>query len=141
MKNTEQDMKHRRQRGKGWLLPNWRGPKVELKADAKLTADWPEGAVERVVFQAVNFPHALGHLPLVQYFGDDGWPLSTPQDIKPRLDPRMCEEFHRHPWHVSTWRLRTWLFEASDYDAFQRRNMQATAIEALSSASDLGPPA
>jgi hypothetical protein len=114
-----------------WYRPGWRGPKVE-KRPTGTTPEWPVDAVERVVFRSEDFPkispQLRSHLPLVVYFGADGWPLHTPQGVKHFLDQRMQAEFHRFPWNTEEWNERTWRREGSNYDAFVCHVKQATII-------------
>jgi hypothetical protein len=114
-----------------WHLAGWRGPKVETRPE-KTAPDWPENALERVVFRSADFsklsPQLRSHLPLIVYFGPDGWPLHTPQVVKPFLDRRMQAEIRRFPWNTAAWTERTWRREARDFDVFVSHVKQASII-------------
>jgi hypothetical protein len=114
-----------------WHRPGWRGPEVEKRPTGR-TPEWPANAVERVVFRSEDFrrlsPQLRSHLPLVVYFGADGWPLHTPRGAKEFLDQRMQAELHRFPWNTAAWDERTWRREASNFDAFVCHVRQAAII-------------
>lgn len=104
-----------------WLQPDWDGPAVELRpADAD--SSWPEGAHHRVRFERKDFPQyrcwpAPTHI-YSQHFTADGWPLEVPADIRPQLDARAREFFHRAPWSnfPQDWRTEVVLTNFADMD-------------------------
>lgn len=115
-----------------WQQPTWTGPVVERRPEHADPAEWPEGAVERVVFTPAAFPAYPypGELPYTEHFGADGWPLHTPERVKAELDPRMQTELRRWPWTTrpAEWNEACWRRSASDYDRFMRWNAQADLL-------------
>lgn len=96
---------------KPWFRPDWVGPKVERRLDASDADKWPSAAVECISFNGADFPDSefFGIAPYVEYFGNDGWPLSCPDQLKSRFDPDVKILLHRLPLKVSTWDLAKWL--------------------------------
>ncbi len=120
---------------KTWLEPDWNGPVIETRPTSAEASEWPEGAVERVVFTLEQFPDSPfpEELPYVEHFGADGWPLQTPESVKSRLDLRMQTEVRRWPWTMrpEAWKEQNWLRFASSYDDFLLREAEAAIIRQL----------
>jgi hypothetical protein len=112
-----------------WHEPSWDGPTVERRPVDASTAEWPEGATERVTFTQAAFPDYPypDELPYTEHFSADGWALHTPDSVKTELDPRMQAELRRWPWTTrpAQWHERCWLSWGSDYYRFLRWNAQA----------------
>lgn len=123
-----------------WRCPGWAGPPVETRP-TEATPEWPNGAVERVTFTLEAFPDAAFPecLPYTEYFGADGWPLHTPDSVKPRLDPRMQAPLRKHPWtcRPEDWREHDWIRFASSYEAFQCHEMESVVVRDLASPQGL----
>lgn len=120
-----------------WHRPDWNGPTVENRPEGTPdSAEWPKGAAERVTFTLDQFPDVAypEDLPLVVHFGADDWPLCCPENVKPRLDPRMKPEFRAYPWFTHLWSERCWTLQGSDHDRFMRWNAQAGLIRAIAPA-------
>lgn len=83
-----------------WRRSDWDGPCVESRPENADPGEWPEGAVERVTFRRADFQEfpCANRLPQTLHFGADGWPLLTPEQVKPKLDPRCQAELRRFPW-------------------------------------------
>lgn len=118
-----------------WREANWNGPPVEARSEHAGPDEWPDGAVERVVFtlgEVPTYPYP-DELPYTEFFGADGWPLHTPEKVKPRLDTRVQAELRRWPWTIrpQEWNERSWLLAASDYERFMRWNIQAKYSKAI----------
>ncbi len=117
-----------------WRRPDWDGPTVETRPE-NAGKDWPEGAVERVTFTKEAFPDELFPecLPFTELFGEDGWPLRVPEEVKPRLDRRMQAEFRRRPWtyRPEEWSARAYLRFARSYDEFLYREAEAGIVRRL----------
>jgi len=134
---NHKNQENRPQKPEVWKRPGWRGPRVETRPE-NASAEWPEGAVERVMFTREAFEGrasrlTLESLPFTEYFGADGWPLRTPELVKPRLDLRMKAELHRFPWTCwpETWDEARWLREATDYDWLMRLVEESKLFAAL----------
>ena len=117
-----------------WLRPDWDGSVVELRpADAG--GEWPDAAVERITFSLEDLRDSTSYvtsaLPFTEYFGADGWPLSCPESVKARLDPRMKAEVHRHPLTIRPELLTegAWLREFHDLDTHRRLNAEAALFQ------------
>lgn len=108
---------------------------VEPRPESADPAEWPEGAVERVVFELSAFPDVVfpSELPYTCFYGADGWPLITPEGVKPKLDPRMQAVFKAYPWtsRPEEWRPGTWVRFASSYDKHYYRSLETGLIRGL----------
>lgn len=114
-----------------WLRPDWDGPTVELRPpDAG--PEWPPGSMERIVYRADDFPQYpfQQDLPATTYFGADGWPLTTPESVKPGLDPRCQADLRRYPWSCCREPMSefSWAFECGNAERFRRFNRQALIL-------------
>lgn len=126
-----------------WKQEGWQGPTVETRPE-NAGAEWPEGAVERVTFTREALPtYAFpDRLPYTEYFGEDGWPLHTPERAKPRLDRRVQAMLRLRPCvcYPEQWHEATWIREFSDYDRYLRWHYQARRIHDAMSARILPEP-
>ena len=118
-----------------WHQPDWKGPRVETRPKDADSAEWPEGATERVTFRREDFqdsafPHRL---PQTLYFGADGWPTITPERLKPKLDVRCQAELHRYPWvaRPEKWDEHSWLTAFKSFERFVRLRAQAGFIHRI----------
>jgi len=119
-------------------------PKPVFRADNPDAFDWPNGAVMAVEFRDENFPgvgpHRNEQLPLVEFYGEDGWPLALLPGLKSVLSETIRRELQVFHWGWRHWQPSTWSKAQHFPDVFaKRRTQQAPARRIVEAYSPSAP--